>query len=81
MFLSSHCFSRTVLNSENGLKPFLSHCDNPKFTPFDYSTARVYVNRKTRIKRAKKSHAIAKNKNRARQKIARARTTLRHQPH
>ena len=53
MFLSSHCFIRTVLNSENGLKVFLSHCDNPKFTPFDYSTVRVYVNRKTRIKRAK----------------------------
>ena len=30
MFLPSCCFSWI------GLRPFLSHCDNPKFTPFDY---------------------------------------------
>ena len=35
IFSPSHCFSWTVCNSENGLKPFVSHCDNPKFTPFD----------------------------------------------
>ena len=30
-----HCFSWTVFDSENGLNPFLSHCDDPKFTTFD----------------------------------------------
>ena len=34
-FLPSHCFSWTVFNSENGLKSFPNHCDNPKFAPFD----------------------------------------------
>ena len=34
-FLISHCFSWTVFNSENGLKPFPNHCDISKFTPFD----------------------------------------------
>ena len=46
-----------------------------------YSTAHVYVNRKTRIKRAKNRMQLRIKKNRARQKIARARTTLRHEPH
>ena len=44
-------------------------------------TARVYVNRKTRIKRAKNRMQLRLKKKRARQKIARARTTLKHQPH
>ena len=35
IFLPSHCFSSTVFNSENGLKPFPNHCDNPEFTPFN----------------------------------------------
>ena len=35
IFLPSHCFSWTVFNSENGLKPFPNHCDNPEFTPFN----------------------------------------------
>ena len=34
IFSLSHCFSWTVFNSENGLKPFVSHCHNPKFTLF-----------------------------------------------
>ena len=37
IFSPSHCFSWTVFNSENGLQPFVSHCDNPKCTPFDHS--------------------------------------------
>ena len=45
------------------------------------STTRVYVNRKTRIKRAKNRMQLRLKKKRARQKIARARTTLKHQPH
>lgn len=35
IFLPSHCFSWTVFDSENGLNPFLSNCDDPKFTTFD----------------------------------------------
>ena len=35
IFFPSHCFSWTVFNSENGLKPFPNHCDNPEFTPFN----------------------------------------------
>ena len=29
--------------SENGLKPFLSHCDNPKLTPFDLHTRLAHI--------------------------------------
>ena len=38
IFLPTHCFRWTVFNSENGLRPFPSHCDDPKFTPFDLFT-------------------------------------------
>ena len=43
IFSPSHCFSWTVFNSENGLQPFVSHCDNPKFTPFDQRTSLAYI--------------------------------------
>ena len=43
IFLPSHCFSWTVFNSENGLKPFVSHCHNPKFTPFDQRTRPAHI--------------------------------------
>ena len=35
IFSPSHCCNWTVFNSEDGCKPFVSLCDNPKFTPFD----------------------------------------------
>ena len=43
---------------------------------YDYSTVRVNVNRKTRIKRAKNRMQVRILKN-----LARARTTLKYRPH
>ena len=43
IFFSKLLLQTGLFNSENSLRPFQSHCDNPKFTPFDYHTRLVYI--------------------------------------